>query len=117
MAVIEFNKEIRVNPYFGINITNNIARIFKNYKRDESIEIIKILLNISKKRVVEIKEAESTDGNKVIILLLYGSKYISKNIVKEIPENPDGTFAFPVFELDFNNVVDIEEELRVLGYD
>jgi len=111
MAVIKFKREIRIKPFFGINLSTNLSRIVRKYKKKEAENILKTILNISEKRVVELKEAESPFGEKVILLLVYKNKIRSENIIKEIPEKKDGTFDFPVFNLDFNNPIDIEEDI------
>ncbi|MGM0508547.1 MAG: hypothetical protein ACQERZ_05210 [Fusobacteriota bacterium] len=72
---------------------------------------MKKALNISKERVIKLKEVGTADHKKIMIVIIYDITNPHMEEKLNIPQT-DGYFDFPIYNVNYNEEIDIEEMIE-----
>ncbi|OQY10386.1 MAG: hypothetical protein B6I28_01075 [Fusobacteriia bacterium 4572_132] len=113
MSIIEFTPQKTIEPLFGIKIMPILKKIHKKMSKEEYEKIIKIGLGINLNRMIQLKEVEDENGKVELIIIIFNYKSKIKKKIKESRiVNEKGYFNFPIYEIDFNKELNVEEIVK-----
>lgn len=109
MAVISFKKRQEPKILFGLKLPKIARMLYKEIKSTKKAkEILKEALNIDKKRLVNLVNAQDRNNQDILLLVIYENLVSEKEELKMDLEVE--TFDFDIYEFDFNNDnIDIEQ--------
>lgn len=111
MAVIKFKKREEIKILFGIKLPSIITEFYKEIKnKKRAYEIMRDTLNISDGRLINVVDVIDGAGNLASVLVIYSNFVSEKERLKLDLEIE--VFDFHIFELDYNNNVDIEDIIK-----
>ena len=104
MAVIKFKKREEIKILFGIKLPSIVTEFYKETKNK------KRAYNISDGRLINVVDVVDGAGNPASVLVIYSNFVTEKERLKLDLEIE--VFDFHIFELDYNNNVDIEDIIK-----
>ena len=111
MAVIKFKKREEIKILFGIKLPSIVTEFYKETKnKKRAYEIMRDTLNISDGRLINVVDVVDGAGNPASVLVIYSNFVSEKERLKLDLEIE--VFDFHIFELDYNNNVDIEDIVK-----
>ena len=100
MAVIKFKKREEIKILFGIKLPSIVTEFYKETKnKKRAYEIMRDTLNISDGRLINVVDVVDGAGNPT------EKERLKLDLEIEV-------FDFHIFELDYNNNVDIEDIIK-----
>ena len=111
MAVIKFKKKEEIKNLFWVKLPSIVTEFFKETKnKKRAYEIMRDTLNILDGRLINVVDVVDGAGNPASVLVIYSNFVTEKERLKLDLEIE--VFDFHIFELDYNNNVDIEDIIK-----
>ncbi len=108
MAVVQFVPRQGIEPLFAVKLSPTLSKIVQGLEEEEAKHLLKRVLNVKEKRVVNLKQVEDAQGNLGHIFILYDYLYNKVEPKVAIPQTEDGYFDFKIYQLDFNRAINLE---------
>ncbi len=114
MSILEFLPKHEIEPLFGIKLCHSLHKI-SDYIEEEKFEyMVKHALGIDSKRLIKLKKVEDANGETGTVIILYDYIYKTNKPKVSIPQNEKGYFDFKIYELNFNQEINIEKLIKQL---
>ncbi len=111
MAIIKFKQREDLKILFGIKLPSIATAFYKEIKnKKHSYEIMRSVFNISEGRLINLVDVIDGLGNPASVLVIYDNFISERERLKADLEIE--VFDFNIFELDYNNKIDIEELIK-----
>lgn len=108
MAVVQFVPRRGIEPLFAVKLSPTLSKVVQDLSEADAKSLLKRVLNVEKKRVVNLKQVEDAQGNLGHIFILYDYIYNKIEPRVTVPQTEDGYFDFKIYQLDFNRVINLE---------
>lgn len=108
MGIVQFVPRRGIEPIFAIKLSPTLSLVIQEMEEAEVKKLLKKVLRIKEKRVINLKQVEDSQGNFGHILILYDYVYSKIEPKIAIPQTEDGYFDFKIYQLDFNRAINLE---------
>jgi len=108
MGIVKFVPREGIKPIFAVKLSPSLSKIIQDMDYEQGKKLLKTVLNVKEKRVVNLKQVEDGQGNFGHIFILYDYIYNKIEPKVAIPQTEEGYFDFKIYQLDFNRAINLE---------
>jgi len=114
MTLINFMPNHPLQPIFAVKLCPTMHKLITSLPNLEGEKLARESLGIKEKRIVQLVPVKDNLGREGTILVVYDYFFEKKVPTLDIPQNDDGSFNFKIYDIDFNQEIELENLLQHL---
>ncbi len=109
MSVLEFLPKHEIEPLFGIKLCPPLHKMSDYIDENQFEDLLKHAMGIKQKRLIKLKRVEDVNGEIGTVVIVYDYVYKTNKPKISIPQDEKGFFDFKIYELNFNQEINLEK--------